>query len=526
MLRKTVLPMRGVLAGAVLLASPLPAVAQADPDPAACDRVAGWTAGDARVVASTFVATGRLELPQTGLATLAGLPGLDPAGHTRSAPNPPFCRVTLKLAPSSDSDITVEVWLPASGWNGKFAALGNFGWAGSPMYAGMIGPLQKGYATASTDTGHDDSNPDQQGGRFVLGHPEKYLDYAYRASHAMTVVAKQLIESFYGQTPARSYWVGCSLGGLEGLIEAKRFPGDFDGIVVGAPPNPLASFNAAQLWPGWLVAQNPSGLIPKEKYALVHQAVMRACGSPHEIAEDVLERPDQCAFDPGQLLCREGDGPDCLSAAQVELLRGIYAGPVNPRTGEAIFPGPAYGAELDFPDYAAQKPFANALDLFRYVVFADPEWQPNRFDWDADMARASEQALLLSVDADLGSFFARGGKLLLYIGGNDYHNPAELVAYQQRLIASSGVSARDAVRLFVIPGMGHCFGGTGCDTFDKLGAIDDWVSRGKAPDHLVAAKVAAGGVVRTRPLCAYPQVARYRGTGDSDTAASYLCAQP
>jgi feruloyl esterase len=505
----------------------LPAASWAQDLASPCARVAGWTQGDARVLGSEFVAAGQFAPPQAGLGRLAKIPGLDPTGHARVELKRAFCRVTLQLVPDADSDIRAEVWLPVSGWNGKFMASGSFGWGGEMMYSGMMGPLQEGYATASSDTGHDASQPGQDGGRFLQGHPARLTDYAYRAFHETTVAAKALIRRFYGQAPTHAYWVGCSLGGLEGLIEAKRYPDDYDGIVVGAPPNPLAAFNAAQLWPYWLIAQDPRRLIPPEKFTMVHQAVMQACGSARERQDDVLDRPDQCRFMPAQLACRAGDAPDCLTAAQVDLLEKIYAGPANPRTGERIFPGPALGTERDFSAYASSKPFQNALDLFRYVVFENPDWQPDHFDWDKDMALAMRKASLLSVEPDLGAFFARGGKLIFYIGWNDYHNPAELIDYYQKLVKASGRPARDVARLFASPGMGHCFGGSGCDTFDKLGAISGWVEQGTAPERLIAARVdQQGKVVRTRALCAYPDVARPAGPGDSGDAANGVCQAP
>jgi feruloyl esterase len=510
------------LASVTLLAAALlfvaPAAAQDEPAQDRCASLANWTHGAATVASSELVEAGQLKLPETGLGRLAHFTGLDPSGHAAAEPNSSFCRVALKIKPSSDSDINVEIWLPTSGWNGKLLGAGGFGWSGSMMYPGMIGPLREGYAVATTDTGHS-----TDGGSFALGHPEKLVDYAYRANHEMTVAAKALAACFYGKAPTRSYWAGCSLGGIQGLIEAKRYPEDYDAIVVGAPPNPLANFNAAQLWPYWLVAQDHARLIPKDKYRMVHDAVMRTCGSQRERDEDVLEQPGKCTFDPAQLLCKTGDSPDCLTAPQVYLLQQIYAGPSNPRTGEKIFPGPAFGTELELPVYASEKPFPNALDLFRYVVFNDASWMPDHFDWDKDMLLANEKAKLLSVDADLKPFLDRGGKLLLYVGWNDYHNPTELAEYYRRVIRTAGESAQDSVRLFAIPDMGHCFGGAGCDTFDKLGVLAQWDKDGKAPERILVSKVKDGQAVQTRPICAYPKLPKYIAPGEANDPASATC---
>jgi feruloyl esterase len=391
------------------------------------------------------------------------------------------------------------------------------------MYAGMLTGLEAGYATASTDTGHA-SSPEGPGGRFTLGHPQKLIDYAYRADHELTVDAKAIIKAFYGRVPAHSYWIGCSLGGLEGLIEAKRYPADYDGIVAGAPPNPLVRFNALQLWPDWLISQDQTRLIPKEKYSMVHEAVLKACATPVGRKEGLIEEPAKCGFDPGQLQCKGADEATCLTASQVYLLRQTYSGPVNPRTKELIFPGPARGSELEMFNFASGEAGNIALDLFRYAAFQNPDWNWKALDWDKDVTAAIEKiGPLLHVDADLKAFFAHGGKLLLYIGWNDYHNPEQLIDYYQTLMRNSGQRASGSVRLFTIPGMNHCQGGAGCDTFDKLGVIDAWVDKGQTPQRIVASRFDNGKLVRTRPLCAWPEVARYKGTGDTEDAAQFDC---
>lgn len=467
------------------------------------------------------VGAGEYRLPPSS----ADRPGMNIAGRTQFGTNPVFCRVAAILKPSTDSAIKIEVWLPQSGWNGKFLGVGNSGWGGALMYSGMLTGLLDGYATASTDTGHDSSTPDGSGGRFTLGHPEKLIDYAYRADHEMTVYAKALIKAFYGVAPVRSYWIGCSLGGLEGLIEAKRYPNDYDGIVAGAPPNPLTYFNAAQLWPNWLISQDPRRLISRTKYAMIHGAVLKTCSSRIGLQDGLVEEPDKCTFDPRQLQCKGADAPDCLTAPQVYLLQQTYAGPINPRTRKRIFPGPAPGSELEMFTFADGGSFANALDLYRYAAFQNATWDSRTMDWDKDVNTAvAKLGPLLHVDSDLKPFFYRGGKLLLYIGWNDYHNPAELIEYYKSLIENSGgEQVRTSARLFTIPGMNHCAGGAGCDTFNKLGVIDDWVDHGKAPERIPASRVSAGKIVRTRPLCAYPAVAKYKGTGNSNDAANFIC---
>lgn len=486
-----------------------------------CAQLASVALPNATITQAESVAAGQYKL--------ASMPfdrsGMNLAGRIQQGANPAFCRIAATLKPSADSNIKIEVWLPESGWNGKFLGVANFGWGGSLMYSGMLTGLQEGYATASTDTGH--SAADGPNGQFALGHPEKIIDYAYRATHEMTVAAKSFVKSFYGRAPARSYMIGCSLGGLESLIEAKRYPEDYDGMVIGAPPNPITRFNALQLWPSWLVSQDPRRFIPREKYAMVHRAVVQACASPIGKKDAVVDEPDKCSFDPKVLQCKGAETPECLTAPQVELLQKTYQGPVNPRTGEVIFPGPARGTELEMFMFAGTEPMGVALDLFRYAAFQNADWTSKTMDWDKDVNAAIDKVgPLMHVDSNLKPFFDRGGKMVFYIGWNDYHNPQELIGYYQSLLKNSGSKVRNSTRLFTIPGMGHCAGGNGCDTFNKLGVIDAWFEQDKAPERILAAKVTNGNVVRTRPLCAYPKVAKYLGSGDSNDATNFTCGLP
>ena len=511
-------------AGAIALAAPAVGHAATSPE-ASCADLAKLAVPDATFTATEVVAAGTYKMPASPLGRLSTASGMNVAGHITEAANPAFCRIAATLKPSGDSNIKVEVWLPLNGWNGKYLGVGNFGWAGSFMLSGMVTGLGEGYAVASTDTGHDSSTPEGQGGRFSLGHPEKMIDYAYRADHLMTVDAKAVIKAFYGKGPAKSYWIGCSLGGLEGLIEAKRYPADYDGIVAGAPPNPIVNFNAEQLWAGWLTNRNPSLQISKEKFTLLHKAVLAACGTP-EVGQKqgFVEQPDKCAFTPQQLLCKGADAADCLTQTQIDTIDKIYQGPISPTTGKVVFPGLAKGNEDSME--ANGKPFSVALDMFQYFAFQDPNWNWTTLDYGKDVDRAVVKVgPLMHVDADLKPFFARGGKLLMYIGWNDGHNPEELIGYYKRVITTAGPQTRASARLFTIPGMNHCLGGVGCDTFNKLGVIDQWVTQGHAPERIVASKVENGQVVRTRPICAYPQIAKYKGDGDISDAMNFVCAK-
>jgi feruloyl esterase len=491
-----------------------------------CNSLAKLALPTATVTQAVVVPAGTYQFSSTPLSGLGQLPGMNVAGQVTIKPNPAFCRIAATLKPSQDSDIKMEVWLPLTHWNGKFLAVGNFGWAGSLMEPGMMTGLNQGYATASTDTGHDSTTPNGNGGQFAYGHQEKLIDYGYRADHLMTVHAKTIIHAFYKKDPSHAYWIGCSLGGLEGLIEAKRYPADYDGMVIGAPPNPLVNFNAAQLWPSWLVQKDPSLKMPEAKFELVHQAVLKSCATKIGQQQGFVDHPEQCHFQPRQLQCKSGDQADCLTAPQVHLMEQIYQGPVNPRTHQVIFPGPARGSEDQLAGFADGKPFGNALDLFQYAAFQNPKWDWRAMDWDKDIAKATASVgPLLSVDAaGLQPYFANGGKMLLYVGWNDYHNPNELIGYYQTLIQHVGPRHQNSAKLFTIPGMGHCFGGAGCDTFNKLGVMDAWVSHGKIPMRIVARHAdQQHKVVRSRPLCAYPQTARYQGHGDINAAQNFVC---
>lgn len=503
--------------------SPLPAVR----DVADCAALARAALPDAIDLTAQEVAPGALALPADGHGMDS--PGMRITGADPVGPNPAFCKISATLTPSPRSAIRMQVWLPAHGWNGKLIGVGNFGWGGSLPLANMAAGLARGYAVAGNDTGHDSGGPDGNGGRFLLGNPDALVDYAWRANHAMTVAAKDLIRRAYGTGPVRSYWIGCSLGGLQGLIEARRFPEDYDGVVAGAPPNPLAAFNAAQLWPNWLFAKDPRRALSERQLGVLHAAVLKACAGTVGQAFGYVEDPLRCTFDPVVLACKRGGraGANCLTPRQVAFVRAVYRGPVEPRSGAVIFPGPARGSEQEWRPFVNGKEFFNAADLFRYAAFADPAWRAASLDWQRDVPRAiAKLAPLLAADDDLTAFAARGGRLLLYVGGNDYHNPAELADYLKRVQARIGEKGNHYARLFVIPGMGHCGGSQGCDAWDKVDAIDAWVDRkaGLAPREV--AKTENGAVIRRQPLCYYPQMPVYRGSGDPAQASSYQCQQP
>ena len=455
-------------------------------------------------------------------------PGRGGAVSAAAAKLPPFCRVAATLTPTRDSDIKIEVWMPSQGWNGKFLGVGNGGWAGTLSYPAMAEALGRGYAVASTDTGHTGGGGDAS---FALGHPEKLIDFGYRAVHEMTTAAKAFVRAFYESAPRFSYWNGCSTGGKQGLTEAQRFPEDYDGIIAGAPANNWTRLMTGLLWAGRATLSDPASRIPADKFAVLNRAALSACDARDGVTDGVIENPRSCRFDPQVVACRNGDGEDCLTAAQVEAARKIYGPATNPRTGEALFPGLPPGSEPGWgPAAGGPAPFGIPDSHFKYVVFEDPKWDFRTFDFDRDFARAQriDNGTLTAVNADLNPFITRGGKLLMYHGWNDQlitaHNS---VNYYESVSSKIGAARTDAsVRLFMAPGMAHCSGGPGPNQVDWLAAIEQWVERGVAPNRIVASRSVQGVVERTRPLCAYPQMAQYSGKGSTDDAANFSCVAP
>ena len=459
--------------------------------------------------------------------------GFTPPGGRAGGPGPnpnlpAFCRVAATLKPSADSDIKVEVWMPAAGWNGKLQAVGNGGWTGSIGYGPLATALRRGYATASTNTGHEGGS-----GQFALGHPEKLVDFGWRAVHEMTVTAKSVIAAFYGNAPRLSYWVGCSSGGKQGLKEAQKFPEDYDGILAGAPANFWTHLVTGSLWVAQATLKDPASFIPREKYAVIHNAAVAACDATDGVRDGVIEDPARCRFDPKVLQCKNGDRPDCLTAPQAEAAKRIYGPATNLRTGQAIFPGMAVGSENGWAALAGgPDPLSIASDHFKYVVFKDPNWDFKTLDFDKGVELADsidKDFQLNATDPNLKTFVARRGKLLMYHGWNDQLiAPQNSINYYKSVVSALGgeSKAMASVRLFMAPGMMHCGGGDGPNSFDMLTALEQWVEQGKAPERVIAARMANGVATRTRPLCPYPQTAQYRGSGSTDAAENFICKAP
>jgi feruloyl esterase len=439
-----------------------------------------------------------------------------------------FCRVAGTLKPSPDSRINFELWMPSSGWNGKFQGVGNGGWSGSIPYEQLAASLERGYAVAASDTGHVGPS-----GSFALGRPERLVDFAYRAVHEMTVESKAIVDAFYGGPPRHSYWVGCSSGGRQGLKEAQRFPDDYDGIIAGAPANAWTHLAVSTVWIAQATLMDPAGYIPRLKFRLLHDAALDACDAVDGVKDGVIDDPTRCHFDPAVLQCEAGDDrPTCLTAGQVEAARKIYGGPKNSRTGNPIFPGLEPGSELGWDELAGGPRLGtSAGDHFRFVVFKNPQWDFRTFDFDADVTHTDliDEGSINAVDPDLKRFASRNGKLILYHGWSDpLIAPRSTVDYYAAVADALGgnENARNSARLFMVPGMAHCGGGDGASSFDMLAALERWIERGSAPDSVDASRLRGGAVVRTRPLCAYPGVARYLGKGSTDEAANFSCVRP
>jgi feruloyl esterase len=503
-----------------------------------------------------------LALPNT---TILSAQSMLPMGDTVPNSNlmenlPPLCRVQADIRPTKDSDIRFEVWMPSSGWNGKFRAVGNSGFGGSIQVDGMRPALLHGYATASTDTGHRGGWQDS---RWALGHPEKVIDFGYRAIHEMTERSKEIIHAFYGRPPNWSYFDGCSNGGREALIEAQRFPDDYQGILAGAPTTSPTNELTAALYN---TASDPSGYIPAKKIPAIRKAVLTACDGLDGIKDGILNDPRECHFDPSVLICHAGDSDDCLTPPQVAQLQRIYEG-LRSDTGEQLAVGYLPGGEEGddgwqayisgpAPDKGLNHIFA--LGLMRDLVFGDRTWDFRKMTAEQAIRIADDRIgrILNSTDPDLRGFKLRGGKLVLYHGWSDPLMPGTAaVRYFDAVSSTMGpFTEGDFVRLYMVPGMHHCFGGPGTTYFGQLdlstlgvnpekftipadpehniiSALERWVEQGIAPGPIIATKFVnemdpGAGVQMTRPLCPYPQTAAYKGSGDTNDAVNFACTTP
>ena len=509
------------------------ALAQAVP-PASCAALARFGLQGGRVIAAETMAAGALKVAASPIA--ADLP-------QRIASMPAFCRVQAVATPTSDSQIGIEVWLPLHGWNGRLLGTGNGGGAGRIAYEmGMVEGLKRGFAVANTDMG---TAPDINA---TIDHPERWIDFGHRATHEMTRVAKVLVASFYGVDSFRSYFEGCSTGGQQALSSAQRYPDDYDGILAGDPGNNRTHVASYFLWNYATLNASPATKLTQEQWSMVSNAILTSCvgkdgGAP---GDRFLTDPRSCRFDPSTLpACKAGAAANnCLTPAQLATVQRLHAGPVNPRTDERIYAGLTLGSEDQPLGPTMQGDPATWPDqqFYPFKWSLGDRFTPARFDFDGDLDRVDAQlaATLNANAADLSSFASRGGKLLIYTGVSDPAVPfAEVVNYYDRVAASAGsvTAAGDFARLFLVPGMGHCFGGPGVTDIgqpfsssvppalqnDALMTLVAWTERGQEPDMLVARKPAGGGrPAQERPVCAYPALPEYRG-GNPALLQSFTC---
>jgi hypothetical protein len=501
----------------------------------------------------------KLALPDTKITLAqsvpagAFIPPPSPFPMPGTPPNykdlPAFCRIVAELAPTADSDIKIEVWMPASGWNGKYRGQGNGGFAGIIDYAGMAAAMRRGYATAGTDTGHTGFDA-----AWALGHPAKVNDFGYRGIHEMTLKGKAIMHAFYGDSPRHSYFSSCSDGGREALMEAQRFPEDYDGILAGAPANFWTRLLLGGMWTEEALTVDPAGYIPAAKLPALSATVLAACDAQDGLADGILDDPRQCHFDPATLVCREADSNSCLTPPQADALKKIYAGP-HDSAGHQLFPGYLPGGELGPGGWAlwitGQAPGRSLMSFFgvgyfSQMVYEKADWDYKTFDVEQALkiAEAKTAHALNATDPDLKSFQTRGGKLIMYHGWADAAIPAtNSVNYYVSVVTAMGQPGTDSfLRLFMAPGMQHCADGPGPNSFGQPGsaapddpdhnayiALERWVEKGVAPARIIATKYVddsnpAKGAKMTRPLCPYPQVAKYKGSGDTNDAVNFVCA--
>jgi feruloyl esterase len=448
---------------------------------------------------------------------------------------PAFCRVAATLMPSSDSSIRIEVWMPATGWNGKYEGTGNGGYAGGIAFQSLADGLRGGYAVANTDMGT--SGLPGRDGDGLVGHPERWRDWGSRSTHEMTVAAKQIVRAFYGKEPEFSYYFGCSTGGQEGLVEAQRFPDDYDGIVAGGPANNRTRLHMDFIWDYAAAEETPGSYLPEAKLALMSNAMLSACTAQKTVASDkFVSDPPACHWDPQTLLCKAGDAPDCLTAEQVATAKKFYDGPRNPVTNEPIYPGDARGSELQWNE-VIPKDGAPLLDaLFKWTFGANWDWR--KFDFNRDVKTVDDTlgSMVNATDADLQAFKTHGHKLIVYHGWADVIVPSlESINYYQSVENAQAEEAashhrnktdetQGFFRLFMVPGMAHCGNGPGLNGIAPFESIVTWVEKGHPPEKIIAGRYERGVTQMTRPVCPYPQVARYNGAGDSNDAASFSCA--
>ena len=499
-----------------------------------------WLALSAAGYGATCEGLSSISLPN-GTVTSAGVveagkfvpppppPGLGAFGGAPPRVNdlPAFCRVTATLKPSSDSDIKAEFWMPVSGWNGRFQPTAAGVFLGLLNYANMANILRTGAATATSDNGHEGGSAS-----FALGHSEKLKDFAERAGHLTLMDAKRLIDAFYGKGPNLSLMNECGGGGRTAMTEVQRYPDDLDMAMVGGLDTHSTHHTLGQMWVWQAAHSSPESYIPAEKYPILNRAALEACDAKDGAKDGLIQDPTKCNFDPATVECQGADTATCLTRAQVDTARKIYSPVRNSRTGRYLLGGLMPGSELGWGVMAGSQPFPYALEFFKYLAFKDPNWdyktRPVNFDSDVAAADSPSNQILNANNPDISKFVRHGGKLLLIGGWNDTAiAPSTNYDYFNSVVAKMGPKAKDSVRLFMVPGMGHCPGGNAPSTFDldTIAILDKWRSTGQAPDQAIAQHRTAGQADRKILVCAYPNAAIYSGSGSFDDPANFHCAR-
>lgn len=454
-----------------------------------------------------------------------------------AAPLPEYCKVHGIVNPK----INFEVWMPTTTWNGKFEGVGNGGLAGSISFSDMRTALARNYATAGTDTGHSTNLPPPAETWWT--NAQQLKDYGYRSIHETAVKAKAIITAFYGAGPRLSYFNGCSTGGRQAFMESQRYPHDYNGIIAGSPVFRVIQLRARHVWT-WQAnheeGDNDPHAIPFSKLPMIFNAVVAACDARDGLVDGQVDNPRRCNFKPKSLLCTGADSPTCLTAPQVEALEKMYAGPRNPRTGELIYPGIPKTSELDQAQSIGPVPNPSYTPFFAYTVFENVNYDFRTFNFDSDMWYSLHKVfggetlefIHNADDPDLSEFKEHHGKMIIWHPESDpLPNPVDTIRFYENVGTTMrnrhghDEETQDFLRLFLLPMVGHCGGDSagGPNTIDLLTALEQWVEQGLAPDKIIASRPAGATVPRTRPICAYPLVARYTGTGSINDAANFVC---
>ncbi|MGH9737891.1 MAG: tannase/feruloyl esterase family alpha/beta hydrolase [Candidatus Acidiferrales bacterium] len=512
------------LAGVVIAAAP--ALAQQSCESLSSVKIPSVTITLAKLIAPP---------PDFEVPSLPGRYGT-PAGQKVSVP---FCRVAGYSAPTSDSHIAFEVWLPpAAKWNGLYLGEGNPGFVGSISYGGMAKELELGYATASTDTGHADKEATGALPPRAIGHPEKVADWGYRAVHETTVAAKRIIRAYYGKPARLSFWSSCHEGGNQALTEAQKYPADFDGIAAGDPAYDITHLQAVSVYLSWVALKDgvkAPGYIPPAKFAVIHRAVLDKCDALDGVRDGIIEDPPLCHFDPATIECPpKEDNDSCLTPAQVHTARIAYEG-AKFDDGKQIYPGLEPGSELDWHwMFSGPAPMAINKDFFATVAFRNPNWDWHMFDVSRDTRLADRKigAMVNFTDPNLRPFKEHGGKLLMYQSWQEAAiPPGGLVNYYKSVVKTLGGlgKTQSFARLFMVPGEGMCSGfsvGSYQGAWNALDVIEKWRETGVPPAKIIVSNRVKGEVNRTHPICPYPQAAIYKGSGDPYDAANFTCGNP